>query len=244
MCVWCVWGGCVCVYVSLCVCARVYVCLCVLPGTIDLCLCVCALRLCLCVCVCGVSVTQCARKSCQRPYIFNIVDDFWLKSLHKLCFFRFLWRLINEQAYKRLCFFSFLTSFGVKKLINTVLFQLFVVSWNYGDWLGPSQARASHHRSQNQSKAEKAQFLQAFSLKKLEKSWKSLVLPSFFKQESSKRLKKHSFLIIFYSFVRGASERLRKFPCLPPQKKKEFANNKSAGMWFKNCSSRFVIVAS
>ena len=54
--------------------------------------------------------------------------------------------------------------------IGTVLLQIFVFSWNYGDWLGPSQARASHQRSQNQSKADKAQFLQAFSLKKIEKS--------------------------------------------------------------------------
>ena len=83
----------------------------------------------------------------------------------------------------------------MKKLINTVLFQLFVVSWNYGDWLGPSQARASHQRSQNQSKAEKAQFLLAFSLENLEKSWKSSVLLSFVKQESSKKLKKHSFYL-------------------------------------------------
>ena len=89
------------------VCVCVFVLLCVLPETTDLCLCVCALRLCLCVCVCGVSVTQCARKSCQRPYSFNIVDDFWSKSLQKLCLFCFFEDLLMKKRTKDCAFSAF-----------------------------------------------------------------------------------------------------------------------------------------
>ena len=103
------------VCVSLCVCGvyvgglcvRVFVLLRVLPETTDLCLCVCALRLCLCVCVCGVSVTQCARKSCQRPYIFNIVDDFWLKGLQKTMLFQLFNIVSSVKAYKHCAFSAF-----------------------------------------------------------------------------------------------------------------------------------------
>ena len=111
--------------------------------------------------------------------------------------------------------------------MNTVLFKLFVVSWNYGDWLGPSQARASHHRSQNQSKAEKAQFLQAFSLNKFEKL-KKLSFTKLFQARIIKNAEEAQFLKYFL-FFRAGSEREAAEVLLPPStKKKEVANNKSA----------------
>ena len=63
------------VHVCVCVCVR--------------CVCVCVSeRVWSCVSVCaGMSVTQCARKSCQRPYMSNIVDDFYLKKLTNNCAF-------------------------------------------------------------------------------------------------------------------------------------------------------------
>ena len=123
----------------------------------------------------------------------------------------------------------------MKKLINTVLFQLFVVSWNYGDGLGPSQARASHQRSQNQSKAEKAEFLQAFSMKNLGKKLKQLSSRKLCQARIVKNAEEGQFLKYFL-FYRAGSEREAAEVPLPPSTKKKSLRTTNP----RECGSRTV----